>query len=73
MVAEENKKKILEGTYKLYERREDGCVHMDILKEQPRDRSINIREQVAKLSGVGTGTVVRYDAVIKSDQKRIVL
>lgn len=34
------------------------CVHMDA----PRDRSTNTREQVAKMSGVGAGTVARYDA-----------
>lgn len=64
-IAEENKKKMLEGTYRSHESRENGCVHMDTPKEQSRDRSTNTHEQVAKLSGVGTGTVARYDAVMK--------
>ena len=67
MVAEEikleNEEKMLEGTYKSHETRKNGCVHMDTPKE--RDRSTNTREQVAKLSGVGVGTVARYDAVMK--------
>jgi len=29
------------------------------------------REQVAKMSGVGAGTVARYDAVMKSDKRRL--
>lgn len=29
------------------------------------------REQVAKMSGVGTGTVARYDAVMKSDDEEL--
>lgn len=68
-IAEENKKKMLEGTYKSHESRENGGVHMDTPKD--RDRSTNTREQVAKLSGVGTGTVVRYDAVMKSDDEEL--
>ncbi len=42
---------------------------MDTPKE--RDRSTNTREQVAKLSGVGVGTVARYDAVMKSDDEEL--
>ena len=34
-----------------------------------RERSTNTREQVAKMSGVGAGTVARYDAVMKSDNE----
>lgn len=71
MVAEEikleNEEKMLEGTYKSHEVRKNGCVHVDTPKE--RDRSTNTREQVAKLSGVGVGTVARYDAVMKSDDE----
>lgn len=63
-IAEENKKKMLEGYSK--EKREESspCVHVDA-GSTTRDRSTNTREQVAKLSGVGTGTVARYDAVMK--------
>ena len=34
-----------------------ACVQMDA----SRERSTNTREQVAKMSGVGAGTVARYD------------
>ena len=44
-------------------------VHLDASLPQTRDRSTNTREQVAKLSGVGAGTVARYDAVMKSDNE----
>lgn len=42
---------------------------MDASKDNIRDCSTNTREQVAKLSGVGVGTVARYDAVMKSDNE----
>lgn len=29
------------------------------------------REQVAKMSGVGTGTVARYDAIMKTDNEEL--
>lgn len=49
-----------------------GCVQMDAGRElRTRDRSTNTREQVAKMSGVGTGTVARYDAVMKSDDEAL--
>ena len=32
--------------------------------DTPRDYSSNTRQQVAKMSGVGTGTVARYDAIM---------
>ena len=38
----------------------EACVHMDTSLPKERDRSTNTREQVAKLSGVGVGTVARY-------------
>lgn len=65
-IALENKGRQLKGTYKSHESRKDGCVQMDTTKDNIRDRSTNTREQVAKMSGVGTGTVARYDAVMKS-------
>lgn len=43
----------------------EACVHVDTSLPKERDRSTNTREQVAKMSGVGTGTVARYDAVMK--------
>lgn len=68
-IALENKEKMLEGTYKSHESRKNGCVQMDASKDSIRDRSTNTREQVAKMSGVGTGTVARYDAVMKSNDE----
>lgn len=64
-IAEENKKKQLEGTYKSHESRKNGSVHMDgsknIESNQSHTSPTHTREQVAKLSGVGTGTVARYE------------
>jgi len=37
---------------------------MDACEKSTRDRSTNTREQVAKMSGVGTGTVARYNRVM---------
>lgn len=60
-IALENKEKKLEGTFNSHEvRKKDGCVQMDASKKDSRERSTNTREQVAKMSGVGTGTVARY-------------
>ena len=71
-IAEENKKKQIEGNriggkggYK-----SEVSVQMDgNLNRDPKSHTspTHTREQVAKLSGVGTGTVARYDAVMKSD------
>lgn len=69
-IALENKEKMLEGTLNSHEvRKKDGCVQMDTPKNNVRDRSTNTREQVAKMSGVGTGTVARYDAIYNSDDE----
>ena len=73
-IALENKEKMLEGTYNSHDaRKNDGCVQMDtpktVLKE--RDYSTNTRQQVAKISGVGTGTVARYDAIMKTDDEEL--
>lgn len=38
-----------------------SCVHVDTGSKE-RDFSTNTRQQVAKMSGVGAGTVARYDA-----------
>lgn len=42
-----------------------SCVQMDT----PRDYSTNTRQQVAKMSGVGTGTITRYNRVMNSDNE----
>lgn len=43
------------------------CVHVDT----PRDFSTNTRQQLAKMSGVGTGTVARYQAIMKTDNEEL--
>ena len=64
-IAEENREKISKAVSESNRNRSSNCVQMDAHENKPRDRSTNTREQVAKLSGVGTGTVARYDAVMK--------
>lgn len=68
-IAEENREKISKAVSESNRNRSSNCVQMDAHENKPRDRSTNTREQVAKLSGVGTGTVARYDAVMKSDDE----
>lgn len=49
-------------------------VHLDgNLNDEKKSHtsSTHTREQVAKLSGVGVGTVARYDAVMKSDDEEL--
>lgn len=51
-----------------------GCAQMDAgrnVKDKPRDRSTNTREQRAKMSGVSSGTISRYDIVMKSDDEEL--
>ena len=68
-IALENKGRQLKGTYKSHESRKDGCVHLDTTKDNIRDRSTNTREQVAKMSGVGT--VARYNKVMNLNDKML--
>lgn len=63
-IAEENKERKL-NTLK-QNQNDNRCVHVDTSESKHRDRSTNTREQVAKLSGVGTGTVARYEYKITS-------
>ena len=72
-IKEENEKKISnggsvggQGGYK-----SQACVHLDAPLNKDRDRTTNTREQRAKLSGVSTGTVARYDTVMNSDNKEL--
>ena len=60
-IAEENREKISKAVSESNRNRSSNCVQMDAHENKPRDRSTNTREQVAKLSGVGTGTVARYE------------
>ena len=70
-IALENKEKISKAVSESNKNRalNPRCVQMDANETKTRDRSTNTREQVAKLSGVGVGTVARYDAVMKSDDE----
>lgn len=73
-IAMENKERISKAVSESNKNRNSNpnCVHMDANENKTRDRSTNTREQVAKLSGVGVGTVARYDAefVIKENFQR---
>lgn len=73
-IEEENERKRLEGN-KLGGDIKNGnvvCVQMDAKHQsQQRDRTTNTREQRAKLSGVSTGTVARYDTVMNSGNKEL--
>lgn len=70
-IALENKEKMLEGYSR--ERREEksSSVQMDGGCSESRSHTspTHTREQVAKMSGVGTGTVARYDAIMKTDNE----
>lgn len=72
-IAAENKKKMLEGYSKEKREEKASSVQMDGGYEKPKPHTspTHTREQVAKLSGVGTGTVARYDAVMKSDDEEL--
>lgn len=73
-IKEENEKKRLEGTYNSHKSKgnnDDGCVQMDASKKQERDRATNTREQRAKIAGVSTGTVARFNKVMNSDDECI--
>ena len=71
-IKEENAKRKLEGN-KLGADITNGnavSVHLDAKHNgNNRDRSANTREQRAKQSGVSSGTVARYDAVMNSDDE----
>lgn len=70
-IALENKEKMLEGYSR--ERREEksSSVHLDggCNESKSHTSPTHTREQVAKMSGVGTGTVARYDAIMKTDDE----
>jgi hypothetical protein len=74
-IEEENEKKRLAGTYNFHKTRgnneNDGCVHLDASKKTERDRSTNTREQLAKMAGVGTGIVARFNKVMNSDDEEL--
>ena len=71
-IALENKERIIEGR-RLGGNIKNGnvlSVQMDgEQKSQSHISPTHTREQVAKMSGVGAGTVARYDAVMRSDNE----
>ena len=74
-IREENEKRKLEGN-RLGADITNGvalCAQMDANRNSDqkteRDRSTNTREQRAKMSGVSSGTISRYDIVMKSDDE----
>lgn len=71
-IALENKEKVSKAVIESNKNRPNSnCVHLDACEKSTRDRSTNTREQVAKMSGVGTGTVARYDAIMKTDDEEL--
>lgn len=71
-IALENKEKVSKAVIESNKNRPNSnCVQMDACEKSTRDRSTNTREQVAKMSGVGTGTVARYDAIMKTDDEEL--
>ena len=73
-IEEDNEKKRLEGNSLGGKGGTKVGVQMDAdlnMLEKSRDRSTNTREQGAKMSGVGTGTIARYDAVMKSGDEKL--
>lgn len=51
-----------------------ASVHLDGTRNDEKKSHTSpthTREQVAKMSGVGTGTVARYDVVMKSDNEEL--
>lgn len=68
-IALENKEKVSKAISESNKNRNSNSVHLDANETKTRDRSTNTREQVAKMSGVGAGTVARYDAVMNSNDE----
>lgn len=68
-IREENKKKMLNGNKRGGQVKNQADVYFGVGRcneNKHRDRSTNTREQRAKLSGVSSGTISRYDTVMKS-------
>lgn len=64
-IALENKEKVSKAISESNKNRSSNSVQMDANEIKTRDRSTNTREQVAKMSGVGAGTVARFNIVKK--------
>lgn len=68
----ENKQKVSKAVSESNKNRANPiCVHVDAIGNSERNRSTNTREQLAKMSGVGTGTVARYQAIMKTDNEEL--
>ena len=68
----ENKQKVSKAVSESNKNRAKPiCVHVDAIGKSERNRSTNTREQLAKMSGVGTGTVARYQAIMKTDNEEL--
>ena len=69
-IALENKEKVSKAVIESNKNRTNSnCIQMDACEKSARDRSTNTREQEAKMSGVGVGTVARYNRVMNSDDE----
>lgn len=69
-IKEENEKRKLEGYSQERRNEKASCAQMGA-RSTERDRSTNTREQRAKMSGVSSGTISRYDTVMKSDDEEL--
>lgn len=71
MVAEENALENKEKQLSTLKQNQTNSRSVQVDKTESDERSHTVpthtREQVAKMSGVGTGTVARYNRVMKSD------
>lgn len=70
----ENERRIEEGRKKGAEVTNGKTlgVHLDAeITKKERNRSTNTREQIAKAANVSSGTVARYDTVMKSDDEEL--
>ena len=75
-IALENKERISKAVSESNKNRtlKSSSVQMDGTENSEKKSHTSpthTREQVAKLSGVGIGTVARYDAVMKSDDEEL--
>lgn len=72
-IIEENEKRKLEGYSKDKREEKASSVQMDGGSETPKSHTspTHTREQRAKLAGVSTGTIARYDTVMKSDNEEL--
>lgn len=72
-IALENKEKVSKAVSESNKNRtKSNSVHLDGIEKfesKSHTSPTHTREQVAKMSGVGTGTVARYDRAMKTDDE----